>query len=127
MEPVATAEEIEAGARQYVRKISGVQQASAATEASFERTVAEITAVTIRLLAELPPEEVTPETRPTPPPLGEQLTQHAGEGSASDEPEAAREGSEADDEPATRKEAPATSQKRREKEAKRTTNPQRYE
>ena len=43
LEPVATAEEIEAGARQYVRKISGVQQASAATEASFERAVAEIT------------------------------------------------------------------------------------
>ena len=39
LEPVATDEEIEAAARQYVRKISGVQKTSAATEAAFERAV----------------------------------------------------------------------------------------
>lgn len=64
LEPAATAEEIEAGARQYVRKISGVQKTSAATEEPFERAVAEITAITTRLLAELPPRKVPPKTEP---------------------------------------------------------------
>jgi hypothetical protein len=64
LEPAATAEEIEAGARQYVRKISGVQQTSAATEASFERAVAEIAEITTRLLTELPPRRSPPRTEP---------------------------------------------------------------
>jgi hypothetical protein len=64
LEPAATAEEIEAGARQYVRKISGVQKTSPATEASFERAVAEITAITTRLLGELPPRKQPPTTVP---------------------------------------------------------------
>ena len=64
LEPSATPEEIEAGARQYVRKISGVQQTSAATEEPFERAVAEITAITTRLLAELPPRKSPPKQDP---------------------------------------------------------------
>jgi len=64
LEPAATAEEIEAGARQYVRKISGVQKTSAATEAAFEQAVAEITEITTRLLAELPPRKQPPTTEP---------------------------------------------------------------
>ena len=64
LEPAATAEEIEAGARQYVRKISGVQKTSAATEAAFERAVAEVTEITTRLLAELPPRKQPPTTEP---------------------------------------------------------------
>jgi hypothetical protein len=64
LEPAATPEEIEAGARQYVRKISGVQQTSASTEASFERAVAEIAEITTRLLAELPPRKSPPKTEP---------------------------------------------------------------
>jgi len=64
LEPAATSEEIEAGARQYVRKISGVQQTSAATEESFERAVAEIAAITARLLGELPPRRAPPRTEP---------------------------------------------------------------
>jgi hypothetical protein len=64
LEPAATPEEIEAGARQYVRKISGVQKTSAATEASFERAVTEITAITTRLLDELPPRKQPPKTEP---------------------------------------------------------------
>ena len=64
LEPVATAEEIEAGARQYVRKISGVQKTSAATEEAFERAVAEVTQITTRLLAELPPRRQPPKTEP---------------------------------------------------------------
>jgi hypothetical protein len=64
LEPAATAEEIEAGARQYVRKNSGVQKTSAATEAAFEQAVAEITEITTRLLAELPPRKQPPTTEP---------------------------------------------------------------
>ena len=36
LEPAATAEEIEAAARQYVRKVSGVQATSRASEEAFE-------------------------------------------------------------------------------------------
>ncbi len=64
LEPAATDKEIEAGARQYVRKISGVQSTSAATEEPFERAVAEITAITSRLLGELPPRKSPPRTEP---------------------------------------------------------------
>ncbi len=64
LEPAATAEEVEAGARQYVRKISGVQKTSATTEESFERAVAEITAITHRLLAELPARKSPPKQVP---------------------------------------------------------------
>ncbi len=64
LEPAATAEEVEAGARQYVRKISGVQTTSATTEESFERAVAEITEITTRLLAELPPRKSPPKHVP---------------------------------------------------------------
>ncbi len=64
LEPAATTAEIEAGARQYVRKISGVQQTSPATEETFERAVAEIAAITSRLLAELPPRKSPPKSEP---------------------------------------------------------------
>ncbi len=64
LEPAATAQEIEAGARQYVRKITGVQKTSAATEEAFEQAVAEITAISTRVLAELPPRKQPPKTEP---------------------------------------------------------------
>jgi hypothetical protein len=64
LEPAATPEEIEAGARQYVRKISGVQKTSAATEEAVERAVAQIAAITARLLDELPPRRQPPPTEP---------------------------------------------------------------
>ena len=64
LEPAATDAEIEAGARQYVRKVSGVQKTSAATEAAFERAVAEITVITKRVLDELPPRKQPPQTEP---------------------------------------------------------------
>lgn len=66
LEPEATADEIEAAARQFVRKISGVQKTSAATEAAFERAVIEITEISTRLLDELPARKQPP---PTVPPL----------------------------------------------------------
>jgi hypothetical protein len=64
LEPPATSAEIEAGARQYVRKVSGVQTTSAVTEAAVERAVAEIAEITTRLLAELPPRRRPPTTEP---------------------------------------------------------------
>ena len=64
LEPTATETEIEAGARQYVRKITGVQKTSAATEEAFERAVAEIAAISTRVLGELPPRKNPPKTEP---------------------------------------------------------------
>ncbi|MEM9517807.1 MAG: DUF2277 domain-containing protein [Actinomycetota bacterium] len=64
LEPGATAEEIEAAARQYCRKVSGVQKTSAATEVTFERAVAVIARATTELLADLPPRKAPPRTEP---------------------------------------------------------------
>jgi hypothetical protein len=64
LEPVATPEEIEAAARQYVRKVSGVQKTSEATEAAFERAVALVTEATTELLSALPPRKVPPKSEP---------------------------------------------------------------
>ena len=50
--PPATDEEIHASALQYVRKVSGQQKPSEANRAAFERAVAEVTAITVRLLRE---------------------------------------------------------------------------
>jgi hypothetical protein len=66
LDPAATTEEIEAAARQYVRKVTGVQSVSDATRAPFESAVAEIAAITTRLLADLPERRQPP---PTVPPL----------------------------------------------------------
>ena len=65
LEPVASPEEIEAAARQYVRKVSGVQKTSAATEAAFELAVQRVTGATTELLASLRPRKVPPMTEPT--------------------------------------------------------------
>ncbi len=66
LEPAATAEEIDAAAVQYVRKVSGVHKLSDATREPFERAVAEVAAATTRLLAALPDRRQPP---PTVPPL----------------------------------------------------------
>ena len=58
--PPANSAEIEAAARQYIRKVSGVQKTSAATEAAFERTVALVADATADLLAALPPRRMPP-------------------------------------------------------------------
>jgi hypothetical protein len=52
-EPPANEEEIHASALQYVRKISGYNKPSRANAEAFERAVAEVTAISTRLLAEL--------------------------------------------------------------------------
>jgi hypothetical protein len=64
LEPPASQEEIEAAARQYVRKVSGIRQPSAALEERFELAVAEVAHTTAALLAELPPRKQPPTTVP---------------------------------------------------------------
>ncbi|MDC8992380.1 DUF2277 family protein [Mycobacterium marinum] len=64
LEPPATAQEIAAAARQYVRKVSGITHPSAANAEAFEAAVAEVTATTTRLLAGLAPRRQPPKTVP---------------------------------------------------------------
>jgi hypothetical protein len=64
LEPAATDEEIEAAARQYVRKVSGITRPSAANIEAFEAAVAEVTATTTRLLSQLPERRQPPKTVP---------------------------------------------------------------
>jgi hypothetical protein len=64
LEPAATPEEIEAAARQYVRKVAGMQTVTDKTRDAFEVAVAEVAASTTRLLAELPPRKQPPATVP---------------------------------------------------------------
>jgi hypothetical protein len=64
LEPPATAEEIEAAARQYVRKISGVTHPTPATEAAFEQAVAAVARATAEVLAHLPPRRQPPKADP---------------------------------------------------------------
>jgi hypothetical protein len=52
-EPPATEDEVQGAALQYVRKVSGFTKPSQANSAAFERAVAEVSATTDRLLAEL--------------------------------------------------------------------------
>jgi hypothetical protein len=64
LEPPATSEEIEAAARQYVRKVSGFTRPSPANAEAFEAAVAEVAATTTRLLGMLPPRRQPPRTDP---------------------------------------------------------------
>lgn len=64
LEPPATPQEIEAAARQYVRKVSGVQKTSRFTEQAFEEAVSQISAATARVLAVLPPRRMPPRHNP---------------------------------------------------------------
>lgn len=64
LEPPATPAEVEAAARQYVRKVGGVQAPSATTAAAFDRAVQAVAEATAALLAELPPRRVPPSTDP---------------------------------------------------------------
>lgn len=64
LQPAATAEEIEAAARQYVRKVTGVAHPTDATRDPFEQAVSDIAAATARVLAELPARRQPPATVP---------------------------------------------------------------
>ncbi|MBA3251643.1 MAG: DUF2277 domain-containing protein [Geodermatophilaceae bacterium] len=64
LQPAATDEEIEAAARQYVRKVSGLKTLTEANRQAFESAVAEVTATTTRLLDRLPERRQPPATLP---------------------------------------------------------------
>ncbi|MFI9407977.1 DUF2277 domain-containing protein [Nocardia sp. NPDC052316] len=64
LEPAATPEEIQAAALQYVRKIGGLSSISATTQPAVDAAVADIAAVTARLLAQLPDRKVPPKSVP---------------------------------------------------------------
>jgi hypothetical protein len=66
LEPAATHDEIEAAARQYVRKVTGVRAPTDVSRDAFERAVAEIAAATTRVLSAIPARRQPP---PTVPPL----------------------------------------------------------
>jgi hypothetical protein len=64
LEPPATPEEVTAAARQYVRKVSGVQKPSAATDDAVERAVTTVAEATRALLDTLPARRQPPTTVP---------------------------------------------------------------
>lgn len=64
LEPVATTEEIEAAALQFVRKVGALSSVTSVTQEAVDRAVAEIAETTMRLLDELPPRKVPPKTDP---------------------------------------------------------------
>lgn len=64
LEPPASSEEIEAAARQYVRKVSGITHPAGATDEAFEQAVAAISRVTAEVLRDLPPRRQPPRNLP---------------------------------------------------------------
>jgi hypothetical protein len=64
LEPPATNAEIEAAARQYIRKVSGFTRPSSVNAEAFEVAVAEVAATTTRLLHALPERRQPPRTDP---------------------------------------------------------------
>ena len=64
LQPPATAEEITAAARQYVRKVSGLTKVPDAAGDAFEAAVSEVAASTARLLESLPARRQPPATIP---------------------------------------------------------------
>jgi hypothetical protein len=69
LEPPATREEIEAAARQYVRKVSGISRPAIGVAGAMEAAALEIAAITEELLSGLPqrrqpPVKVPPLRRP---------------------------------------------------------------
>lgn len=66
LEPPATEQEIEAAARQYIRKVSGLQKPPAAAVVAYEQAIAAVAEATTKLLEIVPPRRQPP---PTVPPL----------------------------------------------------------
>jgi hypothetical protein len=64
LEPVATTEEIEAAALQYVRKVGGLSSVTPRTEDAVARAVRRVAEATTDLLAELPERRQPPATEP---------------------------------------------------------------
>lgn len=64
LEPPATTQEIEAAARQYIRKVTGLQKVPDAAAEQFEKAVAEVAATTRLLLAAVPARRQPPTSQP---------------------------------------------------------------
>lgn len=64
LEPPATRDEIEAAARQYIRKVSGITRPNLTTTAAIERAVLEIADITEELLTGLPARKQPPKSVP---------------------------------------------------------------
>jgi hypothetical protein len=64
LDPPASSDEIESAARQYVRKVSGVQSSSRVTDEALERAVALVARATTDLLNDLPPRKRPPQNEP---------------------------------------------------------------
>jgi hypothetical protein len=64
LEPAATDDEIEAAARQYVRKVSGIRHPNDATREAFEHAIAEVAHATAHLLEVVPARRQPPPTLP---------------------------------------------------------------
>ena len=78
LEPAATAEEVEAAARQYVRKVSGFRQPSSRNTEAFEAAIAEIAAASQRLIVALGGDvEPGPDRKPPGRPRREDEDEHA--------------------------------------------------
>ena len=64
LEPPATDDEVEAAARQFIRKVSGLQKPPTGAEAAYERAIAHVTAEVHALLDVLPARRQPPATVP---------------------------------------------------------------
>jgi hypothetical protein len=64
LEPPATREEIEAAARQYVRKVSGITKPNAVLAERMDEAALEVASITERLLTEVPKRRQPPKTLP---------------------------------------------------------------
>jgi hypothetical protein len=64
LEPPATREEIDAAAKQFIRKVTGITKPNVALVAAMEEASLEIADITERLLAGLPPRRQPPKTLP---------------------------------------------------------------
>ena len=64
LEPPATREEIEAAARQYVRKVTGIQKPNITVAGALEAAALEIADVTERVLHVVPQRKQPPPTLP---------------------------------------------------------------
>ncbi len=65
LDPPATDDEVEAAARQYVRKVTGIRQPNAAAvDAGYEEAVTAVARISAELLRALPPRRQPPKVEP---------------------------------------------------------------
>jgi hypothetical protein len=64
LEPPATRDEIEAAARQYVRKVTGVTKPNLVLAATMEQSARDIADITEALLQQVPARRVPPKSLP---------------------------------------------------------------